>query len=74
MKNTGKKISLTNISVFILLGVFALFFILPFLWIISTSLKGDAQIFTIPPQWIPYPFPWENFTKVFDRMPFLIYL
>jgi len=74
MKNTGKKISLTNISVFILLGVFALFFILPFLWIISTSLKGDAQIFTIPPQWIPYTFHWENFTKVFDRMPFLIYL
>jgi multiple sugar transport system permease protein len=74
MKNRRRKISLKNTTVFILLVVFALFFILPFLWIISTSLKGDTQIFTIPPQWIPDVFHWENYAKVFDRMPFLTYL
>ena len=66
--------SLKNVGIFILLVVFALFFILPFLWIVSTSLKGDTQIFTIPPQWIPDAFHWENYIKVFERMPFLIYL
>jgi ABC-type glycerol-3-phosphate transport system permease component len=54
--------------------VFALFFIIPFLWILSTSLKGDTQIFTIPPQWIPEKFHWENYAKVFDRIPFLLYV
>ncbi len=66
--------SLKSLGIFILLVVFALFFILPFLWIVSTSLKGDTQIFTIPPQWIPDVFHWENYIKVFERMPFLIYL
>ena len=66
--------SLKSLGIFILLVVFALFFILPFLWIVSTSLKGDTQIFTIPPQWIPDIFHWENYIKVFERMPFLIYL
>lgn len=74
MKNSESKISIKNIVIFALLSIFVLFFILPFLWIISTSLKGDTQIFTIPPEWIPETFHWENYAKVFDRMPFLIYL
>jgi len=28
-------------------------FILPFLWLVSTSLKPDEQIFVFPPQWLP---------------------
>jgi multiple sugar transport system permease protein len=63
-----------NILIYFLLIVVALFFILPFVWIISTSLKGDTQIFAIPPVWIPEVFHWENYAKVFERMPFLTYL
>jgi len=63
-----------NTSTYLLLSVFALFFIIPFLWILSTSLKGDTQIFTIPPQWIPETFHWENYSEVFDRIPFLLYV
>ena len=69
-----KRFSLQNISIFFLLVAFALFFIIPFLWIISTSLKGSTQIFSIPPQWIPEKFHWENYADIFDRMPFLGYL
>jgi ABC-type glycerol-3-phosphate transport system permease component len=47
--------------------------ILPFLWVISTSLKGDQQIFAIPPQFIPETVHWDNYLKVFDRMPFIKY-
>jgi len=74
MKKSKSNISIKNWIVFLLLVVFSLFFIIPFLWIISTSLKGDTQIFTIPPQWIPEVFHWDNYAKVFDRMPFLLYL
>jgi ABC-type glycerol-3-phosphate transport system permease component len=54
--------------------LFGAVFIVPFLWILSTSLKGNEQIFTIPPQWIPKELHWENYAKIFDRMPFLVYL
>ncbi len=53
---------------------FAVVFIIPFLWILSTSLKGSEQIFSIPPVWIPKVLHWENYSKVFEAMPFLIYL
>jgi multiple sugar transport system permease protein len=36
-------------------GVFAalVFFLMPFLWILSTSLKGNEDYFTFPPVWFP---------------------
>jgi len=49
-------------------------FILPFLWMISTSLKGYENIFSLPLKWIPEKIHWENYVKVFEAMPFLIYL
>jgi len=71
LKNT---LTFKSIFIYLLLSAFALFFLLPFLWILSTSLKGDSQIFTIPPQWIPDEFHWDNYSKVFDRIPFLLYV
>lgn len=62
-----------NITVYGALALVSLVLILPFLWIVSTSLKGDEEIFTTPPQWIPSDVRWENYADVFDRMPFLIY-
>ena len=47
--------------------------ILPFLWVISTSLKGNEQIFAIPPEFIPETIHWESYLQVFERMPFLTY-
>jgi len=62
-----------NITVYAALAIVSLVLILPFLWIISTSLKGDEDIFTTPPQWIPTDLRWENYSTVFDRMPYIIY-
>jgi len=41
-------------------------FIMPLAWLISTSLKVSGQEFTYPPQWIPRPFAWDNYVKVFQ--------
>jgi len=62
-----------KITVYAALALVSLVLILPFLWIISTSLKGDEDIFTTPPQWIPTDLRWENYSDVFERMPYLIY-
>jgi ABC-type glycerol-3-phosphate transport system permease component len=74
MKSKKYRKFIKSTLVYLLLSAFALFFIIPFLWILSTSLKGDAQIFVIPPQWIPETFHWENYAKVFERIPFLLYV
>jgi multiple sugar transport system permease protein len=57
-----------------ILTIFGAIFLIPLLWVLSTSLKGNEQIFTIPPQWIPTRFRWENYTEIFHRMPVLLYL
>ena len=52
----------------------AVVLLLPFAWMVSTSLKGNEAIFAIPPQWIPETIVWENYAEVFRRMPFLLCL
>lgn len=44
--------------------------LVPFLWMVSTSLKGPGQIFTDPPQWMPNPIVWQNYVQAVTIMPF----
>ena len=38
--------------------------ILPFLWMLSTSLKTSAHAMDYPPRWWPHPFQWRNYWEV----------
>jgi multiple sugar transport system permease protein len=51
----------------ILLG---LTFVLPFIWMISTSLKDDPQTFRVPPIWIPNPMRFANYPEALTQQPF----
>ena len=44
--------------------------LLPFAWMLSTSLKEPREIFTYPPVWIPSPIAWENYATTVSVMPF----
>lgn len=55
---------------YLILGVMSLISIFPFIWTISTSLKGQGQIFDWPPRLIPDPIVWNNYAKVFETLPF----
>jgi multiple sugar transport system permease protein len=44
--------------------------LLPFAWMLSTSLKLPPDIFTYPPVWIPNPIAWQNYVKTVTVMPF----
>ncbi|GGD83171.1 carbohydrate ABC transporter permease [Paenibacillus nasutitermitis] len=56
-----------------LLIIGSLIFILPLVWLLSTSLKGDMVLFDIPPKWIPDPFHWDNYKKAVQTFPFFRY-
>lgn len=68
-----RKFRLRNLPFTILLLLLVFFTIFPFLWMISTSLKYDAQVFTNPIQWIPNPVNWNNYLRVWQDIPFLTY-
>ncbi len=63
-----------NTAIYAVLVVGAVFFLTPFVWMISTSLKTDAQVFAIPPEWMPSPVMWENYARLMTEIPFLRYL
>lgn len=55
-------------AVSIVLAVIAL---IPFLWMISTSLKSRGALMSIPIEWIPAEPTLDAYTEVFSRFPFL---
>ncbi|MCX8056399.1 MAG: carbohydrate ABC transporter permease [Ignavibacteria bacterium] len=60
-----KKIFLSSI-LFLFIAI-ALF---PFVWLISTSLKGAEEIFQFPPKLIPSDLTFKNFVEVWEAIPF----
>ncbi len=62
------------IVVQVLLVVAGLSFLMPFLWMLSTSLKVDTQIFVYPPVWIPNPFAWDNYPRALTYIAYIKYL
>jgi putative chitobiose transport system permease protein len=51
----------------LLLGV--IIAVTPFLWLLSTSLKGAEELFLFPPTIIPVVFVWENYSGLWDAVP-----
>ncbi len=51
----------------------ALVFSLPFIWMISTSVKPGAEVYVVPPRWIPSTFEWANFREPWENLPFLTF-
>ena len=60
----------TRALVWFLLCAGSLLMTLPFLWMVSTSLKETSQIWVFPPQWIPNPIVWQNYTEALTILPF----
>lgn len=57
-----------KILIYTLLLIGAAIIMIPFLWMLSTSLKSEAHIFDNPPQWIPDPLRVENYTEAWERL------
>jgi multiple sugar transport system permease protein len=68
------KERLRGIVIHILLIPAAVVFLMPFLWMLSTSLKPDSQLYAYPPIWIPHPLQWANYPKTVTFVPFFLYL
>ncbi|MDB5078586.1 MAG: binding-protein-dependent transport system inner rane component [Chloroflexi bacterium] len=59
-----RKFSIWRLVAWVILALMSFLFIVPFLWMISTSLK-DARL-AGDGKWIPERFAWENYTEAFS--------
>ncbi|OQA47510.1 MAG: L-arabinose transport system permease protein AraQ [Chloroflexi bacterium ADurb.Bin325] len=50
------------------------FFILPWVWMLSTSLKNPNELAIWPPIWIPNPIRWDNYISAFKQALFATYV
>lgn len=69
-----KRTPVESVLVYGLVAAGGLIMIVPFLWMISTSLKTTVQSMAFPPEWWPRPFVWENYTRIYEYMPFFTFL
>ena len=66
---------LKGISAHIILLLVCVLSLLPFLWLLSTALKGAGEnIFQYPPVFIPQDFTFENFSEVLKLVPIVGYV
>jgi multiple sugar transport system permease protein/sn-glycerol 3-phosphate transport system permease protein len=66
-RRLGSRATWLSIAV---LTLGAMVIMVPFYWMISTSLKAQGNLYLYPPQWIPNPIIWSNFREVWDAVPF----
>lgn len=69
-KGRRTKKTVKTIITQIILIIMAFLAVFPFLWMISTSLKGAEEVFAYPPKLIPEIFHWENYKKALTDLPF----
>jgi len=65
---------LQQFAIYLIVAVGGALMIVPFLWMLSTSLKTTVQSMAFPPEWWPRPFVWENYTRIYEYMPFFTFL
>ena len=63
-----------NALVYILLSIVAIVVLVPFLWMLTTSLKTNVEASTYPPTLFPAIPQWHDYSDVFTAVPFLTYL
>jgi len=59
-----KKLFLEKLFFTIILGVIAIVMVLPFVWMISTSVKPSTDVFNYPVEWIPRKIDWSHHITV----------
>lgn len=61
-------------ALYVVMVALAFVFLIPMIWLVSTSLKSQGQVFAYPPVWIPDPLQWGNYVEGMSRAPLLVWL
>jgi len=59
-----------KVTLYLLLFTGCAIMLLPFFWMVMTSLKAESEVLRMPPQWIPKDWQWINYVKAWNVAPF----
>jgi multiple sugar transport system permease protein len=62
VRGRGGKLHWTIVS--IVMWSLALLFLIPFVWMVVSSLKREIDVFRLPIRWIPDPLSWNNYVEI----------
>nr|WP_318540041.1 carbohydrate ABC transporter permease [Terribacillus saccharophilus] len=68
-----RKEALSKGTIYVLLSLGAILMLLPFVWMISTSLKAPNEVMAMPPVWIPSEWQFGNYSEASESAPFGTY-
>lgn len=71
---SGVLKALGRALLYVIVWLGALTMLVPFFWMVSTSLKPLADVFAWPPNWIPRDPLWGNYREIFEFVPLARYL
>ncbi len=76
MTNEGvlKPRLLTKIVIYSILIIISISMVVPFLWMLLSSVMSNGELFLFPPKLIPDEPQWLNYMKVIDSMPFFNFI
>ena len=60
------------IAAYLIVIPLAIFYLLPFFWMVRSSFMNMKQLFKMPPEWIPKPWVWKNYADAVDALDFLV--
>ena len=64
------KVDLMAIFSYLAMAVVVILIMVPIFWMLSGSLKTNAEILTFPPQWLPTNPQWHNYSDAWNAAPF----
>lgn len=68
MTAMGIRYTARRLLIHLVLAGGGLLMLVPFFWLLSSSLKAPHEIFVFPPKWIPDPVRWVNYREVFEEV------
>jgi multiple sugar transport system permease protein len=68
MTHTRRHNPIRRAALLAALSVLGLAFLLPFVWMVTTSLKPLAETMSIPPRWLPSSVQWKNYPEAIAAM------
>lgn len=68
-----KRNAVTKVLIYLLLAVGFVIVMMPFIWMLSASLKLDKDVFNFPIQWIPKDPRWRNYADIWKEIPFGVF-
>lgn len=71
---SSKKIKLSRILLYMFLILISVMMLIPFIWMLSASLKFDKDVFTVPIQWIPKNPKWSNYVDIWKKIPLMVFV